>query len=320
MGYAARSMVVLGIDAGGTRTLGLLADAQGRVLRSARGPGANLQSAGELEVEKVLHQVIEDALGEAAVRPAAICLGMAGVDRPGDADTIRAILARIGYRARALVVNDALIALEAGLPGAPGIVIISGTGSIAYGRDEAGHAARAGGLGYILSDEGSGYWLGREALRAVVRAADGRGAQTALTPAVLAHHQLARPSDLVRVVYARGTGPGDIAALSREVDAAAGAGDAIALGLIEQAAVELVAMAESVAAQLGLRAPAVLLSGGTLHGATRLRARTVSRLAERLPGCGVRLLEAEPAAGAVRLALEVAADRVAVPTYRVAAR
>ena len=308
--------VVLGIDAGGTRTLGLLADEHGRVLASARGPGANLQSAGELEVEKVLHHVIEDALGEIAARPTAICLGMAGVDRPGDADTIRAILTRIGYRARALVVNDALIALEAGLPGAPGLVIISGTGSIAYGRDEAGRAARAGGLGYVLSDEGSGYWLGREALRAVVRAADGRGPQTALTTAVLARHELTRASDLVRVVYARGAAPSVIAALAREVEAVADAGDPIAQALIDQAAAELVAMAESVAAQLALRAPAVLLSGGTLHGAARLRARTVARLGERLAGCSVRLLEAEPAAGAVRLALDVAAGRVAVPTYR----
>src|SRR5262245_59407409 len=131
-------MVVLGLDAGGTRTLGLLADEHGQIVAEARGPGANLQASGELEVEKVLHQVIDEAIGERHVRPAAICLGMAGVDRPRDAETVRGILSRIGHRARVLVVNDALIALEAGLPEAPGIVLIAGTGSIAYGRDGQG--------------------------------------------------------------------------------------------------------------------------------------------------------------------------------------
>lgn len=309
-------MVVLGIDAGGTRTLGLLADETGAVLASARGPGANLQSAGELEVEKVLHQIVEDTLGDTSSRPAAICLGMAGVDRPGDADTIRGILARIGYRARVLVVNDALIALEAGLPGAPGVVIISGTGSIAYGRDAGGRAARAGGLGHVLSDEGSGYWLGREALRAVVRAADGRGPETALTAPVLAHFQVDRPSDLVPAIYSAGARPSTIAALAREVEAAAEAGDRIARGFLDAAAAGLTEMAVSVARQLGLSAPAVLLSGGTLHGAARLRTGTAERLSAQLPGCAVRLLEAEPAAGAVRLAIAQASGGAAIPAYR----
>ena len=84
-------------------------------------------------------------------------------------------MSRIGYKARILVVNDALIALQAGVGDAPGIVIVSGTGSIAYGRNDHGEASRAGGWGYVLGDEGSGYWIGRLALRAVVRHADGRG-------------------------------------------------------------------------------------------------------------------------------------------------
>ncbi len=176
-------MLVLGIDAGGTKTVCQLADDQANVLAESRGGGANLQASGELEVEKVLHHVIDRALVNASARPAAICLGMAGVDRPRDADVVRGILLRIGHRAQPYVVNDALIALEAGVPGGAGVVVVAGTGSIAYGRDAQGRAARAGGWGYVLGDEGSGYWLGRHALRAVVRAADGRGRTTSLTPA-----------------------------------------------------------------------------------------------------------------------------------------
>ena len=180
-------MHVLGLDAGGTKTVCLLADEEGHVVAEARGGGANLQASGELEVEKVLHGVMADAIGDRRIVPAAICLGIAGVDRPGDSAVVRAIMGRIGHRARVLVVNDALVALEAGAPGQPGVVVISGTGSIAYGRNAAGEAARSGGWGYVLGDEGSGYWIGRAALRAVLRESDRRGPRTALSDLLLRH-------------------------------------------------------------------------------------------------------------------------------------
>jgi N-acetylglucosamine kinase-like BadF-type ATPase len=124
-------MHVLGIDAGGTKTVCLLADGDGRVVAEARGGGANLQATGELEVEKVLHAVMEEAIGERDVQPAAICLGIAGVDREADSAAVRGIMRRIGFKARTLVVNDALIALVAGAGELPGVVIVAGTGSIA---------------------------------------------------------------------------------------------------------------------------------------------------------------------------------------------
>jgi N-acetylglucosamine kinase-like BadF-type ATPase len=312
----ARDILVLGIDAGGTRTVCQLADADGRLLAEARGPGANLQAAGELEVEKVLHQVIEEALGDRRAPPAAICLGMAGVDRPRDASVVQSILSRIGRRARVLVVNDALVALEAGVPGAPGLVLIAGTGSIAYGRDAHGRAARAGGWGYVLGDEGSGYWLGRQALRAVVREADGRGRPTRLTPLVLAHYQVERPQDLVREIYFGGAKPSAIAALAREVQTAADENDALAMHIIDAGASELAAAAVSVASRLDLHDCPILLSGGTLLGVTRLRAGVTAHLERRLPAARVRPLEGNPAQGAVRLALALAADRLSVPVYR----
>src|SRR4029079_3077531 len=168
-------MHVLGIDAGGTKTVCLLADESGHVVCEARRGGANLQAAGELSVEKVLHQVMDEATGERPIVPAAICLGIAGVDRPDDYAVVGAVMRRIAYKTRVIIVNDALVALEAGAPGQPGVVVISGTGSISYGRNAHGEAARSGGWGYVLGDEGSGYWMGRAALRAVLRQADRRG-------------------------------------------------------------------------------------------------------------------------------------------------
>ena len=305
----------LGIDAGGTRTVCQLADRDGRVIGSARGPGANLQAVGELEVEKVLHSVIDEALRGSATPPVAICLGMAGVDRPRDNEIVRGILGRIGYRAAVLIVNDALIALEAGVGPGAGIVVVAGTGSIAYGRDARNRAARAGGWGYVLGDEGSGYWLGRQALRAVVRASDGRGPQTTLTARVLAHYHVAHPQQLVREIYYGGTKPAAIAALSREVQAAADDADPVANHIIDAGAGELAAAVVSVASRLGLHDAPVILAGGTLLNVARLRSGVVAHLSRRLPHAPVRPLDVEPALGAVRLAAALDGGRAAVPAY-----
>src|SRR3954470_15784363 len=192
-------MHVLGIDAGGSKTVCLLADDRGTIVSEARGPGANLHAAGELAVEKVLHEVMEQAIGDRPIAAGAICLGIAGVDRLDEAQTVRAIMRRIGYKSRVVVVNDALIALVAGARDEPGILINAGTGSIVYGRNADGEAARAGGWGHMIGDEGSGYWIGREALAAVMRASDGRGPATALTADVLAHFEIADVSHLPKI-------------------------------------------------------------------------------------------------------------------------
>src|SRR4051812_6779909 len=138
-------MHVLGIDAGGTKTVCLLADSQGAVVSEGRGAGANLHTAGELAVEKVLHEAMEAAIGDRDLTPTAVCLGIAGVDRDDEMRTVKAIMRRIGYKSRVLVVNDALIGLVAGARDDPGVAINSGTGSIVYGRNSRFEAARAGG-------------------------------------------------------------------------------------------------------------------------------------------------------------------------------
>src|SRR5579871_1150633 len=246
-------MHVLGIDAGGTKTVCLLADGEGTILSEGRGPGANLHTAGELGLEKVLHEVMETAIGERTIAPAAICIGMAGVDREDEARTVRGIMRRLGQRTRVLVVNDALIALVAGAGDAPGIVIIAGTGSIVYGRNGAGEAARAGGWGHMIGDEGSGYWIGREALAAVMRAGDGRGPSTELTGEILSHFRVDDVSRLPRIVYDREAPRAAVAELGPIVQRVADAGDAVASRVLERAAEELVLAAGSVASRLEMR-------------------------------------------------------------------
>jgi N-acetylglucosamine kinase-like BadF-type ATPase len=317
-------MHVLGIDAGGSKTVALLADASAGIVGEGRAGGANLQTDGELEVEKTLHAVIDEATRGHRIVPAAVCLGIAGVDRPRDADVIRGIMIRLGFRANAVIVNDALIALVAGAGTNPGVVVISGTGSIAYGVNHRGVAARAGGWGPTLGDEGSGYWIGKRALEAIARDVDGRGPPTSLTPLVLAHFSLSRPEALVSEIYHHPQGRRAVAALGPLVDRARADGDMVAGEIMVAASGELGLAAASVIARLEMRGERfpILLSGGMLKaGAGKpetgswLAAEVARRMAEVAPRGEVRSLIDEPATGAVRLALAEANGGVRVPPY-----
>lgn len=310
-------MHVLGIDAGGTKTVGLLADEHGTVLAEARGPGANLQVAGELEVEKVLHFVMETALDGQTLRPGAVCLGIAGVDRADDLRTVGAIMRRISPGSRVLVVNDALVALEAGAPGSPGIVIICGTGSIAYGRNREGMAARAGGWGNIIGDEGSGYWIGQRAVSAVMRASDGRGPQTSLTGPVFAHFNVLNAGGLVHSVYGRDDGRRSIAMLGPVVEHAGASGDAVAAAIVDDAATELALAARSVAQRLDMQGERLrfILAGGMFRVVPSLRDRLTIRLSDISAHALIETLTVEPAQGAVTLALAEARGGAPIPKY-----
>lgn len=311
-------MPVLGIDVGGTKTVCLLSDDDARVLALGREEGANLQGAGELALEKVLHLVMESTLAGTGVIPSAICLGIAGVDRAADEAVVRSIMGRIGYKARILVVNDALIALEAGVGAAPGIVIVSGTGSIAYGRDADGQASRAGGWGYVLGDEGSGYWIGRLALRAVVRHADGRGRVTSLTPRLLHHFGVAKAAELINKVYHEELAPRSIASLARYVQQSRDEGDLVAAGILNRAADELITAATAVMNRLELtdREFTFVLAGGMFRAVPWLCDQMQLLLPALARHSKVIRLEAEPALGAVRLAIAELHGGAKLPVYR----
>ncbi len=313
-------MYVLGIDAGGTKTQCLLADAAGNIVGDARGQGANLHVAGETGVAATLQYVVARTIGDRAIQPAAICIGMAGVDREDEERAVETIAHSICPGARVLVVNDALIALVAGVHDAPGIVIIAGTGSITYGRNSAGEAARAGGWGHMVGDEGSGYWIGREAVTAVMRASDGRGPATKLTPEILTHFGVVDASRLPRIVYDLDTPRVSVAALGPIVQRVAEGGDAVALRILDRAAEELVIAARSVAARLEMRGDAFTfyLTGGAFQVVPWLVDELGRRLVEVAPRSRVELLADEPAAGAVWLARAEATGGAHVPRYKTA--
>ena len=294
---------VVGIDAGGTKTVGLLADETGTVVAQARGIGANLQTDGELQVEKVFAEILDTLSADHPI--SAVCLGIAGVDRPHDESVIRSILRRLGHRETARVVNDGAIALVAGAPGRVGVVVLAGTGSICYGADRNGRTARAGGYGFLLADEGSGYWLGHQSLRAAVRATDGRGPETRLQSLLFESLGVTSVEELIPRVYEKGLPKYRIAALAGLVQAAYDEGDAVAATLIDGAGRELGLAARSVARQLGLGDEEfpVVLAGGVFKGCPSV-IESLKRQLE-LPAARPALLAVEPARGAVALALDL---------------
>jgi N-acetylglucosamine kinase-like BadF-type ATPase len=294
---------VIGIDAGGTKTVGLLGDESGTVLREARSGGANLRLQGELSVEKSLFQVI-DAL-DAPQAVDALCLGIAGVGNDADRAVVRDVLRRLGIRRAVRIVNDAEIALVAGAPDGHGIVLVSGTGSIAYGVDPSGKNARSGGWGYLLGDEGSAFWLGHAAVRAGIRAADGRGPATILFERICEHLDLREPVRLVEWFYDQELSRTRVAQLARLVEEAAADGDETAQDLLDHAARHLARAARAVERQLDFPgAFPLVLSGGAFRACPSLVRRLEARL-DDLPNARVVRLEVEPATGAVKLALEL---------------
>jgi len=291
---------VIGIDAGGTKTVGLLADEDGNITTKARGGGANMVVHGELAVEKVLYQIIEDL--EAPGPVAGICLGMAGVDRPEEKALMHGVLRRLGMRQAVHIVPDALVALVAGAPDGVGIVVVAGTGSIAYGVDPEGETARSGGWGYLLGDEGSAFWLGHAAIRQGVRAADGRGPATTLFDRISQKLDLDVPDGLVKWFYDQEFSRHRVADLASVVEEAANEGDDAASALLDQAAQHLARAGRSVARQLDFAEPYPFVqAGGVFKACPSLHARLEAIL--DLPHARPLRLEGEPAQGAVTLAL-----------------
>ena len=164
---------VLGIDGGGTKTHCAVGD-ESKLLATATAGPSNVLRVGETQARESLHQSVRQACAAAGITPAQItytCIGAAGAGRPQVAETVRRILAEI-LPSPIHVVGDMQIALEAALGAGPGVLVIAGTGSIAYGRDRKGNTARAGGWGYAISDEGSAHWIGRAVAAAQVRDMD----------------------------------------------------------------------------------------------------------------------------------------------------
>jgi N-acetylglucosamine kinase len=242
----------LGVDGGQSSTTALIGDETGRVIGAGRGSECNHVGAAEgrakfiRAISSCLSIACEQAsFDRAKVRFESACLGFSG----GPADK-EGILQEILAADRMTVTHDALIALAGATAGEPGIIAISGTGSIAFGRNAAGRSARAGGWGYIFGDEGGGFDLTRQALRAALRFEEGWGPPTALHRMLLDAFGGKDASDLLHRFYTTEFPRPQIAGFSRLVDEAARQGDAIARDLLNSAGQQLASITSAVRSQL----------------------------------------------------------------------
>lgn len=300
--------VVLGIDAGGSKTLALVAGLDGVVRGRARSGAGNYHAVGFAAASSAITDAAREALRSAGCEASevrAVCLGAAGVDRPDDRALWTEWARQAFPDAKARIVNDALIVLAAATAGdCCGLAVIAGTGSIVYGRDARGETSRAGGWGYLMGDEGSNFSIGQAALRAVTRAADGRAQPTGLTPALLEHWELKQPSDLVAKVYGD-TNRKDISRLGRLVEAVAETGDEVARRILEEAGQELAVAANAVVRRLDLKDDiSCALAGAVLTRGERVRGSLLRHAQQAGLQLDPVVLVEEPAYGAVELAIE----------------
>jgi N-acetylglucosamine kinase-like BadF-type ATPase len=299
----------LAIDAGGTKTQCLIADGE-RVLARASTGTVKLMRVSEQEATARLQAMLAEVAVAAGVSLGQVtrtCFGLAGVSGPAvQAWARRTVTA--GVAGELILYGDEEIALDAAFAGGPGILVIAGTGSNAIGRSASGEHFGAGGWGPVLGDEGSGYWIGRESIRAALRAQERTGVggvSSCLLREIERHWELGSVAELVAMANQRtfsgGASPPDFAALAPVVARCAERGDALAAGILERAGEELAELVSVVFHKMhaGPTEIGVAFTGSVLAQIATVRGAMVARLAVAVPSARVRDAAVDPLDGAL---------------------
>jgi glucosamine kinase len=309
------SDIFIGVDGGGSKTRVLVGNAEGEVLATLDGPKSAVSPGQAARSADVIGELVIRALAEVAqpgaVLPRVLYCGVAGTGREDERKALHAALDAKELAEEVVIDSDGLIALYDAFDERAGILLVVGTGSIAFGRSPAGEIVRCGGWGPSFGDEGSGGGIGRRALSVVAASSDGREPATALLFPILAATQCEDVQDLIP--WAAAADARAFATLAPVVFTTAAAGDPRANALIALAAEELVLHIRALARQLFTderAAVSVALSGGLMHRGSPLRKRLEQRLKSAVPGAQLRSEEVLPARGALR----AAARRIHLPT------
>ncbi len=293
-------MIIVGVDAGGSKTRAV-AWKDGQAVGQALGGAGAVRPGRALAAAGVIAEQARRVLANAGVlRADTLVVGAAGAGREVERRELAQSLRGESVAERVIVVTDVELAEAAAFGDGPGIVLSAGTGSIAVGRDATGASFRQGGYGWQMSDEGSGYAIGRLALVAVGRARDGRGDETILTAELLQVQRCQGIDDLVR--WSTTAAVGEVAALASVVLAAATAGDPVAEGITAYAAGELTSLVAHLAEQIADPRPVpVGLAGSLLGPGSPLRDRVLALLGD-LPTVRAQPMPIDPLDGALHLA------------------
>ncbi|MDB5094676.1 MAG: ATPase, BadF/BadG/BcrA/BcrD type [Candidatus Eremiobacteraeota bacterium] len=301
-------MICVGVDAGGTSTVAALSE-DGEFRRVERGPGANATTLGVDDAADAVIGTIRAVL--AGAKPTAIHVGAAGSGRPRIAAALRDDIASAFPHAHVAVGDDAAIALRGAIPHGDGAVLIAGTGSVAY-AEHGDRMQRVGGLGYLAGDEGSGFWIGMQAVKLYGRVLDGRAQRDETTDLAARALGVSDRDGLLDALYDAPLKPAQIAALAPSIIAFAGKGNRASTKIVQQAASELGDLLKSVLRTSGLleATPQIALSGGLLEENSLLTFLLETRLNGDVPGVTIVKGKGDAARGALRLA-ERAAEAAA---------
>ena len=311
---------VLCIDGGGTKTVCVLATLDGKVIGRGSGGTTNPNLVSALEINETLQKAIQEAIQNLPeLQIEAVCGGIAGVGASEEkrvevSNVIGQILStppfchalskRFNPSVNIEVVSDVVITLVAGVGKRHGIVAISGTGSVVYGETVKGQRIKVGGWGYQL-DEGSGYAIGRKAIKEILGAYDANGKTTLLAQKVLNVWNLSSMQDVVDYIYQKTTKPTDIANLAKIVNSAASAGDESAKDILRKTAKDLYFNIAAAIKQIdfGKEGATLVLSGGVLTNIKIVSEIIIKKVRAELPAITAIQLCREPVKGAIILAL-----------------
>jgi glucosamine kinase len=302
--------IVVGVDAGGSKTRVVVAGSDGDAIAELSGSGAAMSPGNAEYCAETIATLVRAALAnaeQAESMPRVLYVGAAGTGREAEQVALQDALGERELAEDVFVETDASVALTDAFDERSGVLLIAGTGSIAFGRGPAGQLARCGGWGVAFGDEGSGAWIGRRALSVVAASHDGREPETALTGAILTAAQVNEVEQLIP--WAIAADREALAALAPSVLAMAAQDDVRANSIVDMAVEELVLHVRSLARKLFVDDRAAFdlaLSGGLLQKGSLLRKRLERRLRGSVPGATIHPGEVDGARGAVKLALKVA--------------
>lgn len=299
---------VLAVDGGQTATKAAICNPRGRVLGRVEGPRWDhmVFPEGRRHCRAALQDVWQQLRPAAAGMVCrAACLGV--TSGQAGVDAITRWTRSLTHAANIIVVPDPVASLRGADPsGRPGVVVIAGGGSVAWGRTADGRTALAGGHGYLLDDEGSGYELGRRAIIAAIKAAHGRRPQTVLHDVVLRHFGAADVRTVRAMIYTGQAGRREVAALVPAIVRAARAGDSAAKQILAEGAEALAEMVSAVISRLRFPDAPVYPTGGVFHAGDLIMAPFKAALRRRHPRARVRRPRLPPLGGALVLSLEAA--------------
>ena len=305
---------VLGLDGGGTKTTVQVVDCNGKLITEKKSGSSNYKSVG---IEKAKININNVMLG--AIRNIKIsdniffkssCFGLAGNDSKEDASIYHKIIfnSKIGSYLNPLntiICNDTRIGLAAGSDSKNGVMIICGTGSNCYGINEQGREAKVNGWDYILGDEGSGYEIGIKALRALMRAYDGRGESTLLSKTVLEDLNIKNISELIKWAYSDYFSKDRVAAIAKTVCKTAEMGDKISKKILKEEADEAIISVKTVVDKLGLADKEfdLVFVGNVFKCEKYFKSVLMRKLKSKFTKINFKSLTKKPVEGAIKLAL-----------------